>query len=129
MDTLKTDLDTLDVFEPFWTLWTVLDSFGLSLDYNELETQGSERKATSSVSPLHHVPPPLARGLSSVLASLERQPVTEDHERCLCSTTDDLSVSIIVRNWCTAPGNTTLSMLFSIDSPPPLVIDHKHMAV
>ena len=63
LDTLKTDLDTSDS----------LESFGLSLDYNELETQGSERKATSSLSPLHHIPPPLARGLSSVLASLERQ--------------------------------------------------------
>ena len=63
LDTLKTDLDTSDS----------LESFGLSLDYNELETQGSERKATSSLSHLHHIPPPLARGLSSVLASLERQ--------------------------------------------------------
>ena len=63
LDTLKTDLDTSDS----------LESFGLSLDYNELETQGSERKATSSLSPLHHIPPPLARGLSSVLASPERQ--------------------------------------------------------
>ena len=63
LDTLKTDLDTSDS----------LESFGLSLDYNELETQSSERKATSSLSPLHHIPPPLARGLSSVLASLERQ--------------------------------------------------------
>ena len=63
LDTLKTDLDTSDS----------LESFGLSLDYNELETQGSERKAISSLSPLHHIPPPLARGLSSVLASPERQ--------------------------------------------------------
>ena len=73
LDTLKTDLDTLDIFGPFWTIWSIFDSFGLSLDYNELETQGSERKATSSLSPLHHIPPPLARGLSSVLASPERQ--------------------------------------------------------